>query len=75
MADIMQDVGGSSGLAMIAGIKSLDAGMVGALLVSGITVYLHNKYFEQPLPEVLSIFSGSVFVTMLAFFAMIPVAV
>lgn len=75
MADIMQDVGGSSGLAMISGIKSLDTGMVGALLVSGITVYLHNKYFEQPLPEVLSIFSGSVFVTMLAFFAMIPVAV
>lgn len=72
--DITQDVGGTSGLAMIAGIKTLDTGMIGALMISGITVYLHNRYFDKQLPEVLAIFSGSVYVVMLSFFVMLPVA-
>ena len=39
------EVGGTSGLAMIASIKTLDMGMVGALAVSGIVIYLHNRIF------------------------------
>ena len=39
------EVGGTSGLAMIASIKTLDMGMVGALAVSGIVIYLHNRFF------------------------------
>lgn len=72
--DITQAATTGSGLTSIAGIVTLDTGMIGALLISGIVVYIHNRYYEQELPEMLSIFSGSVFVTMIAFFVMVPLA-
>lgn len=72
--DYGAEVGGTSGLAMICGIKSLDTGMFGALIISGIVVYLHNRYFDQELPDWLGIFSGSSFVVMLGFFVMMPMA-
>lgn len=68
------EVGGGSGLTLIAGIKTLDTGMIGAILISGIVVYLHDKYFDTNLPEFLGTFKGSSFVVMIAFFVMIPVA-
>lgn len=73
--DFAAEVGGSSGLTMIANIKTLDMGMIGALAISGIVIYLHNKYFDTELPDWLGTFSGSTFVFMLGFFVMIPVAV
>lgn len=66
--------GASTGLALVASIKTLDMGMIGALCISGITVWAHNKYFDTELPDWLGIFSGSVFVYMISFFLMIPVA-
>lgn len=66
--------GVSSGLAMIAGIKTLDTGMLGAILIAGITVYLHDKFFEKRLPAYLGIFQGSVFVAAVGFVVMIPTA-
>jgi len=72
--DFSTKVGGTSGLTMIAGIKTLDTGMIGAILVAGIVVYLHNKYFAKRLPDYLGIFQGSCFVVMIGFFAMLPVA-
>lgn len=63
-----------SGLAMIANIKTLDMGMMGALVVSGIVIYLHNRFFDTELPEWLGVFSGSTFVFMIGFFVMIPAA-
>ncbi|MGL5416466.1 MAG: alpha-glucoside-specific PTS transporter subunit IIBC [Clostridium sp.] len=72
--DFAQEVGGTSGLALIAGIKTLDMGMIGAIAISGIVVYIHNKYFDVELPEFLGTFRGSSFVVMIAFFVMIPVA-
>jgi len=66
--------GVSSGLAMIAGIKTLDTGMVGAILIAGISVYLHDKFFEKRLPAYLGIFQGSVFVGAIGFAVMIPTA-
>ncbi len=63
-----------SGLAMIANIKTLDMGMMGALVVSGIVIYLHNRFFDAELPEWLGVFSGSTFVFMIGFFVMIPTA-
>lgn len=72
--DFAQEVGGSSGLTMIANIKTLDMGMIGALLISGIVIYLHNRFFDTELPEWLGTFSGSTFVFMIGFFVMIPVA-
>lgn len=68
------EAGGTSGLAMICGIKSLDTGMFGALIISGIVVWIHNRYFDQDLPEWLGIFSGSSFVVMLGFLVMIPMS-
>ena len=59
---------------MIASIKTLDMGMIGALAVSGLVIYLHNKFFDTELPEWLGSFSGSTFVFMIGFFVMIPVA-
>lgn len=72
--DYAAEVGGTSGLAMICGIKSLDTGMFGALIISGIVVWIHNRYFDQELPDWLGIFSGSSFVVILGFFVMIPMA-
>ena len=73
--DFAKEVGGTSGLALIAGIKTLDMGMIGAILISGIVVYLHNKFFDVELPEFLGTFRGSSFVVMISFFVMIPVAI
>lgn len=72
--DYAAETGGTSGLAMICGIKSLDTGMFGALIISGIVVWLHNRYFDKDLPDWLGIFAGSSYVVMLGFFVMIPMA-
>lgn len=72
--DFTADVGGTSGLAMIANIKTLDMGMIGALAISGIVIWLHNKFFDTELPDWLGSFNGSTFVFMVGFFVMIPVA-
>ncbi|MDU3153674.1 MAG: alpha-glucoside-specific phosphotransferase enzyme IIB component, partial [Anaerococcus hydrogenalis] len=43
--DYALEAGADSGLANIANIKTLDMGMMGALLISGLAIFLHNKYF------------------------------
>ncbi len=72
--DFTMDVGGASGLTTIAGIKTLDTGMLGAIAISGFTVFLHNKYFDTELPEYLGSFRGSSFVVILGFITSIPLA-
>ncbi|WP_331655675.1 alpha-glucoside-specific PTS transporter subunit IIBC [Lacrimispora sp.] len=72
--DFSAQVGGVSGLAMIGGIKTLDTGMVGALIVSGIVVWLHNRYFDTSLPEWLGVFRGSSFICAIGFFMMLVVS-
>lgn len=72
--DYSAEVGGSSGLAMVASIKTLDMGMVGALAISGIVIWLHNRLYDFELPEWLGVFAGSTFVYMVAFFVMLPTA-
>lgn len=63
-----------SGLAMIAGIKTLDTSIIGAIIISGLVTALHNRFFDKPLPVFLGIFQGTSFVVILAFFVMIPSA-
>lgn len=65
---------GGTGLTYIAGIKTLDMGMIGAILISAIVVWLHNRYFDTELPEFLGIFKGSTFVYIIGFFVMLPTA-
>ncbi|CQR23719.1 PTS system transporter subunit IIBC [Streptococcus varani] len=72
--DFAAEVSTGSGLTMIAGIKTLDTGMLGALLISGIVVWAHNRYFDTELPDAVGIFRGSSFVVAISFFIMLPVA-
>lgn len=62
------------GLTNIAGIKTLDTSILGALVVALIVTWLHNKYFDKKLPDWLGTFQGSTYVYFLGFFAMIPLA-
>ncbi|MBB5175041.1 alpha-glucoside-specific PTS transporter subunit IIBC [Texcoconibacillus texcoconensis] len=72
--DITQEVGGTSGLTEIAGIKTLDTNILGAIVISGIVVWLHNRYYDKKLPESIAIFQGGPFVVIISFFLMIPLA-
>ena len=72
--DYSLKAGGGTGLAMIANIKTLDIGMLGAILISAITVWLHNRLFDVNLPDYLGIFKGSSLVVAAGFFLMLPVA-
>jgi len=63
-----------SGLAMIANIKTLDMGMIGAIVVASISVYLHDKLFDVNMPDYLGIFKGSSLVVVAGFVIMIPLA-
>ncbi|RRD40207.1 hypothetical protein EII29_03655 [Leptotrichia sp. OH3620_COT-345] len=72
--DFSQEVGGTSGLTTIAGIKTLDTSLIGAIVIAGIVVYLHDRFFDTKLPDFLGIFQGSVFVYIVGFIVMIPCA-
>lgn len=72
--DMTQEAGGTSGLVEIAGIKTLDTNIIGAILISSIVVYIHNRYFDKKLPDFLGIFQGSSFVVIISFAIMLPVA-
>lgn len=72
--DFNADPVAGSGLTMIAGIKTLDTSIIGAIVISGFVTAIHNRYFEKQLPVFLGIFQGSSFVVIVAFFAMIPCA-
>ncbi|SCC37051.1 PTS system, arbutin-like IIC component [Kosakonia oryzendophytica] len=63
-----------SGLTLIAGIKTLDTSIIGAIAISGLVTAIHNRYFDKPLPVFLGIFQGTSFVVIIAFLAMIPCA-
>lgn len=72
--DFAQEIGGSSGLTTIAGIKTLDMSVIGAILIAGIVVALHNRFYEVKLPALLSSFQGSAFIIILGFALMIPLS-
>lgn len=72
--DMNAEVGGVSGLTEIAGIKTLDTNIIGAILVSSIVVYVHNRYFDKKLSDFLGIFQGSSYIVILCFFIMLPIA-
>lgn len=72
--NFMAEPTAGSGLAMIAGIKTLDTSIIGAIIISGLVTAIHNRYFDKPLPVFLGIFQGTSFVVIIAFFVMIPCA-
>lgn len=72
--DLTADVETSMRLTMVANIVTLNMGVFGALFVSGVTVFLHNRFYDTKLPVGLSAFSGSVLVYAIAFVVMLPLA-
>lgn len=74
--DFASEVGDAGkGLVMVGGIKTLDTGVLGAILIAGIVVWVHNKFFDKRLPDWLGIFQGSALVGVIGFFVMLVVAV
>lgn len=72
--DFSQEPGAGTGLATVAGVKTLDTGMIGALIIAGIAIFLHNRYFDTKLPEWLGTFRGSPVIVAIGFVLMLPVA-
>lgn len=72
--DYSQEVGGVSGLKLIGGVKTLDTNLIGAIIISAIVVWIHNRYFEKKLPDWLGIFQGSSLVVIIGFILMFPLA-
>ncbi|MDN6640905.1 MAG: alpha-glucoside-specific PTS transporter subunit IIBC [Tetragenococcus sp.] len=62
------------GVKEIGGIATLDTNLIGALLISGLAIYLHNRFYDTPLPEWLGVFSGTSFVVILGFLFTLPLA-
>lgn len=73
--DMAVEAASGSGLTTIANIKTLDTNMLGALVISGVVVALHNRYFDTELPEWLGVFKGASFICMIGFFVMLGMAV
>ncbi len=72
--DFAQDAGAGTGLAMIANIKTLDMGMLGAIFIACVTAWLHNRFYDTDIPDWLGIFKGPAFVVAVGFAVMIPMA-
>ena len=63
-----------TGITRIAGAITLDTSIIGSIVIASISVWIHNKYFDKKLPELLGIFQGSTFVILVGFLIMIPAA-
>lgn len=72
--DFTADIGGVSGLTMIAGIKTLDTSIIGAIAISGLVTAIHNRFYDKTLPVYIGIFQGTAYVVIVSFFTMLPVA-
>ena len=72
--DYSQAAGPGTGLAMIANVKTLDMGMLGAIFIACCTAYLHNRFYDTNIPDWLGIFKGPAFVVAIGFAVMIPMA-
>jgi len=73
--DYFSDVGAGTGLTYIAGVRTLDTSIIGAILISAISVWIHNRFFNKKLPDFLGIFQGSTLVYIVGFLLMIPMSI
>ena len=72
--DFTQPIGGTSGLTEIAGIKTLDTGLFGAIIISSLVTWIHNRTYEKKLPVYLGLFQGASYVSVVSFCAVLPAA-
>ncbi len=68
------DNGPATGITVIAGIKTLDTGVVGPLIASAIVVAIHDRFYDAKVPDWLGTFSGSTLVYLISFLAMLALA-
>lgn len=54
-----------SGMKMIGGIKTLDTGILGAIVVALIVVAVHDKFIDKKVPDYLAMFNGSSLVVLI----------
>lgn len=71
--DYAMDPGGISGLKSIAGVKTLDTGILGAIAIALFAVWLHNRYYTKKLPNFLGTFQGLPFVIVMGFTLLLPI--
>ena len=64
----------ATGITVIDGIKTLDTGIIGPLVVSGIVVAIHDRFYDAKVPDWLGTFSGSSLVYLISFFAVLALA-
>jgi PTS system glucose-specific IIC component len=58
----------------IMGIKSLDTGVFGGIMIGGISASLYNRYYKVRLPQYLGFFAGTRLVPILTAFAAMALA-
>ena len=64
----------ASGITIIDGIKTLDTGIIGPLVVSANVVAIHDRFYDVKVPDWLGTFSGSSLVYLISFFAVFALA-
>ncbi|BCR22055.1 PTS transporter subunit EIIC [Borrelia sp. HM] len=65
----------SGAIGSILGIKTLETGVFGGIIIGVLTYYFHNKFNKVEFPRVLGFFSGSRFIPMIVSFASMILAV
>ncbi|WP_436869984.1 alpha-glucoside-specific PTS transporter subunit IIBC [Mammaliicoccus sciuri] len=72
--DLSKGVENLTGVKEIAGIPTLDTSIIGAIFISAIVIWIHNRFYDKKLPEMVGIFQGLPYVVIIGFFVMIPIA-
>lgn len=57
--DYSLDPVSGSGMKLIGGIKTLDTGIVGAIVIALLVVYVHDRLIDKRVPDWLGMFNGS----------------
>lgn len=66
---------GARGLTDVGGILTLDTNLIGSIVIAGISVWIHNRFFDKKLPDWASVFSGTPLVVIISFPIMVAMAI
>ena len=74
-ANFEKGVNNVTGLKEIGGIATLDTNILGAIIIASIITWIHNRYYNKKLPEMLGVFQGLTYVVTISFFVMLVAAI